>query len=35
MNISEMGGGTPIGLLRKDVVERQLNNIKQQNIDID
>lgn len=23
MNISEMGGGTPIGILRKDVVEQQ------------
>jgi len=44
MNISEMGGGTPIGMLRKDVVEQQAKHINQQhmrqymddrNIDVD
>jgi len=32
MNISEMGGGTPIGMLRKDVVEQQAKQINQQHI---
>lgn len=44
MNISEMGGGTPIGMLRKDVVEQQAKQMNEQhlrqymddrNIDID
>jgi hypothetical protein len=36
MNISEMGGGTPIGMLRKDVVDQQAKqmnqNLEQQHI---
>lgn len=32
MNISEMGGGTPIGMLRKDVVEQQAKQMNQQHI---
>ena len=29
MNISEMGGGTPIGMLRKDVVDQQAKQMNQ------
>lgn len=32
MNISEMGGGTPIGMLRKDVAEQQAKQFEQQHI---
>jgi len=32
MNISEMSGGTPIGMLRKDVVEKQAKQMNQQHI---
>jgi hypothetical protein len=32
MNISEMGGGTPIGMLRKDVVEQQAKQMNEQHI---
>ena len=42
MNISDMGGGTPIGMLREDVVEKQARQvekqarqIEKQNIDLD
>src|SRR3989339_621060 len=29
MNISEMGGGTPIGMLRKDVADKQTQQMTQ------
>lgn len=32
MNISEMGGGTPIGMLRKDVVEQQAKQMNEQHL---
>ena len=33
MNISEMGGGTPIGMLRKDVVDQQAKQMNHQQMD--
>ena len=32
MNISDMGGGTPIGMLRKDVVEQQAKQMNEQHL---